>query len=56
VRTFTDAASLRALLEDPQAAFPDEAARRDLAARIAREHAFDVRARDLIAWADQVRT
>jgi hypothetical protein len=55
VRTYTDADSLRALLADPHAAFPDDDARRDLAATIAREHAFDVRARDLVAWAEQVR-
>jgi hypothetical protein len=55
VRTFTDAPGLGALLADPIASFAPDDVRLDLAARIAREHSFDVRARDLVAWADQVR-
>jgi hypothetical protein len=55
VRVVNDAAELGALLDgDPDAIVGDWATRRAAAARIAREHSFDVRAHELIQAVDRL--
>ncbi len=56
VRTYRSPSELCELIGPGSAgAFPDRAARLELASRIAREHSFEARARALIAQAEQAR-